>query len=189
MVLIAIIGGGLPSWSATLARSTLWQATSSVEPRGAPTPINVERVAKETRAAHEVLLLISATHGVLLILVAPISASLGAAGTGLAVCCSLIVLLRARRYRAGREVLVGVASGVGSLVTTAAVALWLNDSWRAFVVAVLVSAGLTLLLWALAGRPGSIRLSRWGDVAETAAVCALAPLLVLATGALDAVRG
>jgi hypothetical protein len=189
MVLVVIIGGAVPGWSLALARSTLSQATSLVEPSDGSVPVDAKRVAEEARAAHEVLLMASATMGVFLMVVAPISVSLGVAGTGLALCCSLIVLLQARRHRVGREVLVAVASGVGSLVTSTAVALWWHDSWRVFVVTVVVGAGSALLLWTLGVPRGSIRLSRLGDLAETVAVFALAPLLVVAAGALDAVQG
>ncbi len=58
----------------------------------------------------------SATVGLLLVLVAPLAVSLGLSGAILGVLCCVVVMLRTRQYRTGPEVLVGLVSGIVGLV-------------------------------------------------------------------------
>ncbi len=188
LVLVVLVSAALPAWSVAVARSTAQHATSLIVPPGVPAPVDPARVAAETQAAHELRLTISATCGVIATVLAPLSARLGVAGTGLALCCSLILALRARPCRADSEVFVGIASGAGSAASAIVAAFWLQDGWRPFIVGGSLLAGVALLIWTLGGAPRSVRLSRLGDLMEAAALFTLAPLVVVATGAFDAVR-
>ena len=91
--------------------------------RGSP-GIDLARVATDARVAHEILVSLSATVGLLLLLVAPVAVSLGLAGTVLAVLAALVAMLRTRQYRNHAEVLVGLGSGVAGLVSVAVSVLW-----------------------------------------------------------------
>ena len=139
--------------------------------------------------AHEILVAVSGTVGLLLVLVAPLAVSLGVAGTLLAVVCCLVVMLRTRQYRTGSEVLVGLVSGVAGLLSVAVAMLWLHPDWRATAAVALAATGSALLAVTLLPTTPSVRRGRLGDLAESVSLLALLPLLVLATGVFAAVRG
>jgi uncharacterized membrane protein len=132
---------------------------------------------------------VSATVGLLLVLVAPLAVSLGVSGALLALVCCVVVMLRTRQYRTGSEVLVGLTSGVLGLVSIAVSLLWLHPDWRPTAAVVLAASGAILLAVTLLPSTPSVRRGRLGDIAETVALLALLPLLVLATGVFAAVRG
>jgi hypothetical protein len=71
----------------------------------------------------------------------------------------------------------------------AASVLWLHPDWRSAVAVVLAAAGAVLLAATLVPSTGSVRRRRLGDVAEVASLVSLLPLLVLAVGVFDRVRG
>jgi Flp pilus assembly protein TadB len=77
-----------------------------------PDEIDPARVGADARVAHEILVAVSATVGLLLVLIAPLAVSLGLAGTLLALMACVVVMLRTRQYRTGSEVLVGLVSGM-----------------------------------------------------------------------------
>ena len=77
-----------------------------------PRAVDPARVGADARIAHEILVAVTATVGLLLVLVAPLAVSLGVTGAVLAVLCCLVVMLRTRQYRTGTEVLVGLVSGI-----------------------------------------------------------------------------
>ena len=95
-----------------------------------PDDIDPEQVGADARIAHEILVGVSATVGLLLVLVAPLAVSLGVTGTVLALMCCLVVMLRTRQYRTGTEVLVGLVSGMLGLLSVAVAVLWLHPDWR-----------------------------------------------------------
>ena len=67
--------------------------------------------------------------------------------------------------------------------------LWLHPGWRPMAAVALVATGGVLLAVTLLPSPPSARWGRAGDLAESAALLALLPLLVVATGIFAAVRG
>lgn len=152
-------------------------------------PIDAQRVAADARTAHELLLGLSVSVGLLLVLAAAPAVSLGPAGVTVSVLACVVVMLRTRRFHAGAQVLVGVASGVLGLLTTSAAVLWLYPTWRPFGAVALVACGLVLLMLTLLPRLAALRRDRWGDVAGNVALLALLPTLVVATGALSGFRG
>lgn len=153
-----------------------------------PDEIDPVRVGTDARIAHQILVASSATVAVLLVLVAPLAVSLGLAGTLLAVDACLVVMLRTRQYRTGTEVLVGLSSGILGLASVALSLLWLHPEWRPTAAVALAATGAVLLALTLLPGVPSLRRGRLGDLAESACLLGLLPLLVLATGVYSSVR-
>ena len=189
LVLVVLAGSVLP-WLALGATGTaVDQLYSTADITGDPAEIDPARVSADARVAHEILVAVSATVGLLLVLVAPLAVSLGLSGTLLATLASVVVMLRTRQYRTGNEVLVGLVSGVLGLASVAVSMLWLHPDWRPTAAVVLAAVGAVLMAVTLVPSTPSVRRGRLGDVAETVALVALLPLLVLAVGVFSAIRG
>lgn len=181
LVLGVIAGGAFP-------RLALGATHAGRDPCDEARPVDVDRLAADARTAHEILLGMSASVGLLLVLTAPLAVSRGAWGAVLAVACCAVVSLRARHHRAGSQVLAGAVSGTLGLAATAVAALWLAPDWRPAVVALLVAGGAAALAAAVLPAASSMRLGRLGDLAESTATLALLPLLLVAAGVLSAIR-
>jgi type VII secretion integral membrane protein EccD len=157
-------------------------------------PVDVEGLSSDARAAHQIMVAMSATVGILLALVAPSAVSLGLAGTLVPILGCLVVTLRTRHCHSAVGVLVGLGSGLLGLVSTAASVLWLHPDWRLTAALVLAASGVALLATTvLPGRPGlsglgSSSLGRLGDGVESLALLAMTPALVLATGLLSTIQ-
>jgi len=189
LVLVVLAGSVLP-WLALGATGTsVDQMYSTADITADPAEVDRARVSADARVAHEILVAVSATVGLLLVLVAPLAVSLGLSGTLLATLASLVVMLRTRQYRTGTEVLVGLVSGVLGLAVVAVSMLWLHPDWRPTAAVVLAAVGAVLMAVTLVPSTPSVRRGRLGDVAETVALVALLPLLVLAVGVFSAIRG
>jgi len=185
---LVVIAGSVFPWLALGATGT------GVDPPLSPADlthradsIDPVRVRADARVAHEILVAVSATVGVLLVLVAPLAVSLGPAGTTVAVLACVVVMLRTRQYRIGAEVLVGLVSGVLGLVSTAVSVLWLHPGWRPPAAVALAFAGAVLLALAVLPQSGSVRRGRLGDLVETLALLAVLPALVTASGVVSSI--
>ncbi len=188
LVLVVVVGSVFP-WMALGATGTrVDQLFNDADITADPDEIDALQVAADARTAHEILVAISATVGLLLVLIGPIAVTLGLAGTILAVMCCLVVMLRTRQYRTGAEVLVGLVSGVLGLAAVAVAVLWLYPDWRPTAAVVLATTGAVLLALTLLPSGPSIRRGRLGDVAEAMALLSLFPLVVLATGLFESIR-
>ena len=154
-----------------------------------PAEIDPARVAAGVRVAHDRLVALSVSVGLLLVVTAPLAVSLGLAGTLVAVLASLVLMLRTRQYRSGAEVLVGIVSGVVGLASVAVSVLWLHPDWRPAAAGVLAAGGGVLGALTLLPATPSVRRVRLGDVAESVSLLLLPPLLVGAVGLLAAIRG
>ena len=189
LVLVVILGSVFP-WLALGATGTsVDQLYDVADITAEPRPVDPTRVGADARIAHEILVAVSATVGLLLVLIAPLAVSLGLSGAILAVLCCLVVMLRTRQYRTGPEVLVGLVSGIVGLLSSATAALWLHPEWRPTLAVVLASAGAILLAVTLLPAAPSVRRGRLGDVAESIALLALLPVLLVAVGVYSAIRG
>lgn len=189
LVLVVIAGSVFP-WLAIGATGTnVQQLYSTADITEEPADIDPLRVGSDARVAHEILVAVSATVGVLLVLVAPLAVSLGLAGTIAAILACLVVMLRTRQYRTGTEVLVGLGSGVVGLLSVAVSVLWLHPSWRPTAALALAATGAVLLALTLLPPSTSVRRGRLGDVAESVSLLALLPTLVIATGVFSAIAG
>ncbi|MEO5851694.1 MAG: EsaB/YukD family protein [Nocardioides sp.] len=188
LVLIVIVGSVFP-WLALGSTSTrVDQLFNDADITADPDEIDASSIAADARTAHEILVAISATVGLLLVLIGPIAVSLGLAGTILGIVCCLVVMLRTRQYRTGAEVLVGLVSGVLGLAAIAVAVLWLHPDWRPTAAVTLAATGSVLLALTLLPSTPSIRRGRLGDVAESVALLSLLPLVVLATGLFESIR-
>lgn len=188
LVLIVLVGSVFP-WLALAATSTrIDQLYSPSDITADPEDIEPAQVAADARIAHEILLAITGTVGVLLVLITPLAVSLGASGTLLAIDACLIVMLRTRQYRTGSEVLAGLTAGIAGLATTALAVLSMHDQWRPTLAVLLAVVGAVLLAATLTPSVPSVRRGRLGDVLESIALIALLPLLVVAIGLFAEVR-
>jgi hypothetical protein len=185
-----VMAGSVFPWLALSATGTaVDQLYSTQDITADPEDVDPARVGADALVAHQILVAVSATVGLLLVIIAPLAVSLGLAGTLLAVACCVVVMLRTRQYRTGSEVLVGLVSGITGLLSVAVSMLWLHPSWRPMAALTLAATGAVLLAATLLPSAPSVRRGRLGDIAETVALLALLPLLVVATGVFVAVRG
>ena len=101
LVVVVILGSVFP-WLALGATGTsVDQLYNVADITAEPRPVDPARVGADARIAHEILVAVSATVGLLLVLIAPLAVSLGLSGTIVAVLCCLVVMLRTRQYRTG----------------------------------------------------------------------------------------
>jgi len=189
LVLLVLLGSVFPWWALSLTGRGVEQAYSLDDLTADPDEIDAAAVGADARLAHEALLAIGATVGLLLVTVSPLAVGRGLSGTLLALVCAVVLMLRTRQYRTGTEVLVGLLSGVLGLVSTAAAVLVLHPDWRPTTAVVLAATGGGLLALTLVPAPPSVRRGRLGDVAETVALLALLPLAVVACGLFAAIVG
>ena len=189
LVLVVLMGSLFPWLALGMTGARVEQVYSTADITADPGEIDPEQVGREARLAHEILLAITATVGLLLVLVAPVAVALGLAGTLLALVCCGVVMLRTRQYRTGSEVLVGLVSGIAGLASIAVALLWLQPQWRPTTALVLAVAGAVLLAVTLLPGETSVRRGRLGDVAESVCLLALVPLALVATGVFSAIAG
>lgn len=189
LVLVVLTGSVFPWLALGVTSTTVEQLYTDADIVADPAAVDPERVRADARVAHEILVAISGTVGLLLVMITPLAVRLGLSGTLLSVVACCVVMLRTRQYRTGLEVLVGLVSGVlGLAVTAVAVLLWWPD-WRPTAAVVLAAAGAVLLLATLVPGSPSVRRGRLGDVVESLGLLALLPLLVVATGVLSSIGG
>jgi type VII secretion integral membrane protein EccD len=188
VVVVVVAGSALPWLALTGGGSKVPQAHNLTDVTADPAPIDPEQVRDDVRLGHELLLGITATVGLLLIISAPLLVSLGVAGALLGVSAAAALLLRTRQYRSGSEVFAGLAAGVAGVAVIGLSVAVLEPGWRpALAVILAVTATVLLLASLLPGAP-SVRRGQLGDLAEGVALVALLPLLVIATGLIQAVR-
>lgn len=189
LVMIVSAGSVLPWLALGATRTRVEQIYSHADITNEPPPIDPDAVREDALVGHEILLAVSATVGALVVLIAPLAVSRGLSGTLLAVAACVVVMLRTRQYRIGSEVLVGLVSGILGLVSTAVAVLWFHPDWQSTVAVVLAGTGAALLAVTLVPSTPSVRGGRLGDIAEIVALLSLVPLLMLAVGVIERVRG
>ena len=101
---------------------------------------------------------------------------------------SVLAALRSPR-RLRTEVLAGLVSGIAGLISIALSMVLIHDAWRAEAAIALAAVGALLLVTTLVPSSGSVRRGRIGDVVETATLISLLPLMVVAAGFFDMVKG
>ncbi len=75
-----------------------------------PEDISEEGVRRDARTAHDVMLAVAASVGLLVALLAPLVVHRGVTGALLGVCAAAVVMLRTRQYRVAAEVALGSGS-------------------------------------------------------------------------------
>ena len=189
VLVIVVIAGSVFPWLALGATSTrVDQIYSVTDITSDPAVIDGDRVRSDARLAHQILVAVTATVGVLLVLISPFAVTLGVTGTLLAVMACIVVMLRTRQYRTDSEVRTGLVSGLLGLGSVAVSILVKQAEWRAEAAVAFAVAGAVLLAATLIPSSPSLRRGRLGDVLETICLLALLPLLVLAIGVVSAVR-
>lgn len=189
MTLVVIAGSIFPWLALGVTGTKVDQIYSLHDITADPDDIDSAQVGADARVAHEILLAVSATVGTLLVLLAPLAVGRGVFGTILAAVCCLAVMFRTRQYRAGSEVLAGLVSGILGLFSVALSMLLIHDGWRAGAAVALAVVGAVLLVSTLVPASPSVRRGRIGDVVETATLLSLLPLMVVAAGFFDMIRG
>lgn len=187
LALVVMVGSVFPWLALGVTGTTVDQLYTPADITADPDDIDPARVGADARLAHEILIAISGTVGLLLVLIAPLAVSLGLSGTFLAVVACLVVMLRTRQYRTGAEVLVGLVSGILGLASVAVSLMVMHPDWRPATAVTLAATGAVLLAATLLPATPSVRRGRFGDVVESVGLLALLPLLVLATGLFDAI--
>lgn len=165
-----------------LATAVPWAASGLISrPRGRVDPV---RLADEARVARQLIGGLATGLAAVELVFLPVVAWQGPSGVALAGCGAAVTVLRARHLPPA-EALPGLAAGGLGLLATASVALWLHESWRPAGSLVLAGVGGVLLTvrWPRALDPLARLLTQ---TIETACLIALLPLLVLATGVLEA---
>jgi type VII secretion integral membrane protein EccD len=189
VLVIVVIAGSVFPWLALGATSTrVDQIYSVADITSDPAVIDGDRVRSDARLAHQILVAVTATVGLLLVLIAPFAVSLELSGTLLAVVACIVVMLRTRQYRTDSEVRTGLVSGLLGLGSVAVSILVKHAEWRAEAAVAFAVSGAVLLAATLIPSSPSLRRGRLGDVLETICLLALLPLLVLAIGVFSAVR-
>jgi hypothetical protein len=189
LVVVTLTSSIVPWFALGSSRSSLPQAHSHAELTAEPGTVDERQVRRDVRLGHELLLAMTVSVGAVLALVAPLTVTLGVAGALVTALAAGVLMLRTRQYRAGSEVLAGLLAGLGGLAALVLGAVVLRPEWRPALAVLLAVAGAVLLVLTLVPRPRSVRWGRVGDVVEGAGLVALLPLLVAATGVVEAVRG
>ncbi|WP_028659755.1 EsaB/YukD family protein [Nocardioides insulae] len=184
LVVVVLAGSVFPWLALGMTTTDVDQLFTHADITAEPDEIDAAKVTDDARVAHEILIAVTGTVGLLLVLVTPFAVGLGLWGTLLAVAACIVVMTRTRQYRVGAEVLVGLVSGIAGLLVTAAAVIVLHPDWRPTVAVVLAVAGGLLLAATLVPGEPSLRRGRIGDIVETIGLLALIPLLVLASGVL-----
>ena len=190
LVLVVVAGSVLPWVALGVTTVGTDQLRGIADPRSDAGAVDPDQVAADASLGHDVLLALTTAVGLLVLLVAPLAAARGPAGTAVGVTCCAVVLLRTRQHRVASEVTAGLLLGGLALVALVVSVLWHHPGWSE-TAAALVGVGTTAVLVALV-LPGSVppwRRARLGDLAEAACLAGLPPLLLLATGVLGLVPG
>jgi type VII secretion integral membrane protein EccD len=189
LALVVMAGSIFPRLALRATGTTVDELHSARDITADPEEVDPVQVGADARLAHQILAAVTATVGLLLVIVAPLAVSLGLSGTLLAVACCLLLMLRTGQYRPGLAVLVGLVSGIAGLLSVAVSLLWLHPGWRPMAAVALASAGGALLGVTLLPTAPSAWWGRICDLTENVILAGLLPLLVVATGTFAAVRG
>lgn len=190
VLVLAVMSASVFPWLALESTGTMVRPLNApADVTADPVEIDPARIAAEVRVARDRLVALSVSVGLLLVLTAPVAVSLGLSGALVAVLSSVVLMLRTRQCRTRAEVLAGMVSGVVGLVAVAVSVIWLHADWRPAAAGALATGGGVLLALTLLPATPSVRRIRLGDLAESASLLLLPPLLVGAAGLLAAVRG
>ena len=187
--LVVALASLFPWASLSVTGTQVEQAHTHADLTADPRPIDPDDVRRDMALGHQVLVAVIVTAGLLGVLIAPAAVSLGLSGTLLAVAAAVVMLLRTRHYRLGVEVATGLTCGIATLASVAVSILVLHPAWHAGLALLLGVAAAALLVAALNPLPASVRRGRAADVVELAALVAMLPLAVIATGLASAVQG
>jgi hypothetical protein len=187
LVLSVVAGSALPWFALGATTTRVEQAHTHADITAEPRDVQSEKVRKDARLGHEILLAVTATVGLLIVLVSPLAVSRGVTGTLVVVCACIVLMLRTRQYRVGTEVASGLVCGVAGLAAVAVSVIVERPEWHVTLALVLAATGAVLLVFTLVPMSPSVRRGRLGDICELVALVAMLPLLVFAIGLVGAV--
>ena len=187
LVVVVVLGTVVPRVALATTRSSVPAAYTHDDLVADPDDISESAVRGDARTAHDVLMAVAASVGVMVALLAPLAVQRGVTGTLLGVSAAAVVMLRTRQFRVGVEVALGLGLGVAALGALAVSALVEHPAWRSGIGLTLAAVGSILLVVTLVPSPTSVRRGRLGDVAEMTALVAMVPLVVFAAGLVSAV--
>ena len=159
------------------------------EMRGETAEIDVDGLRVELRTAHDRMTAMSLTAGMLVLLGLPAAVARGWSGTLLAVTCCVVVMLRTRHARRPLDALVDWGVALAGLALVAVALVSAHPGLRPAAAGVLFAVGAVVV--AVSARTsGPSALRGWAaDGLEVLSLALVLPLLALASGLVDAVRG
>ncbi len=187
-VVAVILGSIIPWFALSSSRTMVTPMQSEEEILGDPVAVDSDRVTRSVDLAHDLVLGLSLSVGLVLILSAPAIVQLGWAGLGVVWAAGVVQMMRTRQFLLARDVLVGLLSGALGIVAGTVTALVQHPSWGvaigpvAGVVAAAIFVGLAL------PDKTTVRKGRLLDVCEALALFLLVPLLIIGLGLITALR-
>ena len=130
LVVAVLVGSALPWFALGTTSTRVDQAHSDADITAEPRAVHPEVVRKDARLGHEILLAVTATVGLLVVLVGPLAVGLGVTGALVVVCACAVLMLRTRQYRVGSEVATGLVCGVAGLVAVAVSIIVEQPTWH-----------------------------------------------------------
>jgi len=130
VVVVAVILGSVVPWFAlSSARTMVTPLQSESEILAEPEPIDPARIRKGVDLAHDLVLGLSLSVGLLVILSAPVLATLGWPGLGLVWAAGLVQMMRTRQFLLARDVIVGLVGGALGVAVGTLAALLDRPEW------------------------------------------------------------
>ena len=189
VVVAVILGSVIPWFALSSARTMVLPLQSESDILAEPEPIDPARVRRGVDLAHDLVLGLSLSVGLLVILSAPLLVRLGWPGLGLVWAAGLVQMMRTRQFLLARDVVVGLLGGALGVAVGTIAALLDRPQWGPVVGAIVGAAAVAVLVSLALPRRTTVRRGRALDVAEALALFALIPLLVVALGLISSIRG
>jgi len=189
VVVAVILGSVIPWFALSSARTMVTPLQSESDILAEPRPIDPVRVRRGVDLAHDLVLGLSLSVGLLVILSAPLIVRLGWPGLGLVWAAGLVQMMRTRQFLLARDVVVGLLGGAAGVAVGTVAALVDRPQWGPVVGGVVGAAAVGVLVSLAVPKRTTVRRGRILDLAEALALFCLIPLLVVALGLISSIRG
>lgn len=189
VVVAVILGSVIPWFALSSARTMVTPLQSESDILADPEPIDPARVRKGVDLAHNLVLGLSLSVGLLVILSAPLIVRLGWPGLGLVWASGVVQMMRTRQFLLARDVVVGLLGGALGVAVGTVAALLDRPQWGPVVGGVVGAAAVGVLVSLTVPHRTTVRRGRVLDVTEALALFSLIPLLVFALGLIPSIRG
>jgi len=189
VVVAVILGSVIPWFALSSARTMVTPLQSESDILAEPRPIDPVRVRRGVDLAHDLVLGLSLSVGLLVILSAPLIVRLGWPGLGLVWAAGLVQMMRTRQFLLARDVVVGLLGGAAGVAVGTVAALVDRPQWGPVVGGVVGAAAVGVLVSLAVPKRTTVRRGRILDLAEALALFCLIPLLVVALSLISSIRG
>ena len=189
VVVAVILGSVIPWFALSSARTMVTPLQSESDILAEPRPIDPVRVRRGVDLAHDLVLGLSLSVGLLVILSAPLIVRLGWPALGLVWAAGLVQMMRTRQFLLARDVVVGLLGGAAGVAVGTVAALVDRPQWGPVVGGVVGAAAVGVLVSLAVPKRTTVRRGRILDLAEALALFCLIPLLVVALGLISSIRG